>query len=391
MVEKLIEKLSKLEKKSNFRKLTYYEKKEGKYIFLGGEKYLNLSSNDYLGLSTDEELLMEFYGLNGLDCNRYGFSTVSSRLLAGNSILYRELEEGISSFLGKEKTIIFNSGYHLNSGVLPAITDKKDLILSDKLNHASIVDGIRLSSAEHIRYRHLDYDYLEEYLSKNRGKYENVFIVTESLFSMDGDFADIKKLVDIKNRFDCFLYIDEAHSIGVYGDGRGLAYELGVIDDVDIFVGTFGKAFSSIGGFVSTNNLFYQLIVNNSRPLIFTTALPPVVINWNNFILSKMEEFSKRRYILFENSKILRDKIKSSGLKTVGKSYIIPIIVGDSAKAKDLSDYLKLGGILAPAIRPPTVPEGTSRIRLSINPFISFADIEELESKILKWMVEYEN
>lgn len=391
MVEKLIERLSKLKEKGNFRKLNYYEKKEGKYIFIDGEKYLNLSSNDYLGLSTDEELLTEFYNFERSDSNRYGFSTVSSRLLSGNSILYKELEDGISSFLGKDKTIIFNSGYHLNSGVLPAITDRKDLILSDKLNHASIVDGIRLSSAEHIRYRHFDYDYIEEYLLNNREKYENVFIVTESLFSMDGDIADLKRLADIKNRFDCFLYVDEAHSVGVYGDGKGLAYEFGVIDDVDIFVGTFGKAFSSIGGFVSTNDLFHQLIVNHSRTLIFTTALPPVVINWNNFILSKMGEFGNKRGILFDNTRIISDKIKASGLKTAGNSCIVPVIVGESVKAKALSDYLKKEGILAPAIRPPTVLEGTSRIRISVNPLISLSDIEELESKILKWVGDYEH
>lgn len=391
MVEKLIERLSKLKEKGNFRKLNYYEKKEGKYIFIDGEKYLNLSSNDYLGLSTDEELLTEFYNFERSDSNRYGFSTVSSRLLSGNSILYKELEDGISSFLGKDKTIIFNSGYHLNSGVLPAITDRKDLILSDKLNHASIVDGIRLSSAEHIRYRHFDYDYIEEYLLNNREKYENVFIVTESLFSMDGDIADLKRLADIKNRFDCFLYVDEAHSVGVYGDGKGLAYEFGVIDDVDIFVGTFGKAFSSIGGFVSTNDLFHQLIVNHSRTLIFTTALPPVVINWNNFILSKMGEFGNKRGILFGNTRIISDKIKASGLKTAGNSCIVPVIVGESVKAKALSDYLKKEGILAPAIRPPTVLEGTSRIRISVNPLISLSDIEELESKILKWVGDYEH
>ncbi|MCA1926997.1 MAG: pyridoxal phosphate-dependent aminotransferase family protein, partial [Calditerrivibrio sp.] len=258
-------------------------------------------------------------------------------------------------------------------------------------NHASIVDGIRLSSAEHIRYRHFDYDYIEEYLLNNREKYENVFIVTESLFSMDGDIADLKRLADIKNRFDCFLYVDEAHSVGVYGDGKGLAYEFGVIDDVDIFVGTFGKAFSSIGGFVSTNDLFHQLIVNHSRTLIFTTALPPVVINWNNFILSKMGEFGNKRGILFDNTRIISDKIKASGLKTAGNSCIVPVIVGESVKAKALSDYLKKEGILAPAIRPPTVLEGTSRIRISVNPLISLSDIEELESKILKWVGDYEH
>jgi len=224
-------------------------------LFADGRKYLNLSTNDYLGLSTDQNLLDEFYNNEKLDINRYGFSTVSSRLISGNSDLYRELENNLSRFYLKEKAIVFNSGYHLNSGVLPAITDKKDLILSDKLNHASIVDALHMSPAEHVRYRHLDYVGLEKFLSET-GKSMKYFIVTESVFSMDGDIADLKRLVEIKNKYDCFLYVDEAHAVGVYGKGRGVAYEAGVMKDVDLFVGTFGKAFSSIGGFIATNEIF---------------------------------------------------------------------------------------------------------------------------------------
>ncbi|MEF3254378.1 MAG: aminotransferase class I/II-fold pyridoxal phosphate-dependent enzyme, partial [Deferribacterales bacterium] len=158
MVEKLIKKIDDVKKSGNYRQFTYYEQKKGKYIIIDGKEYLSLTTNDYLGLGTDSKLLKKFYQ-SDLDLNRYGFSTASSRLLGGNSILYKELEDRLSDFLSKEKTIVFNSGYHLNSGVLAAITDKRDLILSDKLNHASIVDGVRLSGAEVVRYRHLDYDF----------------------------------------------------------------------------------------------------------------------------------------------------------------------------------------------------------------------------------------
>lgn len=391
MVEKLIKKVSAAKEKGNFRSLNYYEKKEGKFLFSDGRKYLNLSTNDYLGLSTDQNLLDEFYNNEKLDINRYGFSTVSSRLISGNSNLYRELENNLSRFYSKEKAIVFNSGYHLNTGVLPAITDKKDLILSDKLNHASIVDALHMSPAEHVRYRHLDYGGLEKFLSENREKYENVFIVTESVFSMDGDIADLKRLVGIKNKYGCFLYVDEAHAVGVYGKGRGVAYESGVIEDVDLFVGTFGKAFSSIGGFIATNEVFYELIVNYTRPFIFTTALPPVVISWNNFILNKMDTFEDKRSRLFLLTHTFREALTLIHMGSAGSSYIIPVIVKSSFNAQHLASYLKDNGILAPAIRPPTVPEGSSRIRLSLNPLISEDDMTNLLDVLSRWRCENEN
>ncbi|MEF3255019.1 MAG: aminotransferase class I/II-fold pyridoxal phosphate-dependent enzyme, partial [Deferribacterales bacterium] len=233
--------------------------------------------------------------------------------------------------------------------------------------------------------------FLEDFLQKNRDKYENVFIVTESLFSMDGDFADIKRIVEIKKRYDCFVYLDEAHSIGVYGEGRGLAYEVGCLDDIDIFVGTFGKSFSSVGGFVSTNDIFYDLIINYCRTLIFTTALPPVVINWNLFILNEMSRFNEKRRKLFENSNKLRNRIKELNLQTSGESYIIPIIIGDSKETITLFSYLKGKGILTSAVRPPTVPIGTARIRLSLNPLVDDEDIHIFIEALNLWRGKYEN
>jgi len=185
--------------------------------------------------------------------------------------------------------------------------------------------------------------------------------------------------------------VDEAHAVGVYGKGRGVAYEAGVMEDVDLFVGTFGKAFSSIGGFIATNEIFYELIVNYTRPFIFTTALPPVVINWNNFILSKMDTFEDKRSRLFFLTKTFREALSLIDMGSTGCSYIIPVIVGSSFNAQHLASSLKDNGILAPAIRPPTVPEGSSRIRLSLNPLVSEDDMQNLLDVLSRWRRENEN
>ncbi|MGC8924976.1 MAG: aminotransferase class I/II-fold pyridoxal phosphate-dependent enzyme [Calditerrivibrio sp.] len=390
MVEKLIKKIDTVKARGNYRKLENYSGKDGKFINYDSKLYVNFSSNDYLGLSVDKEFLSDFYDNFKLDPNELGFSTASSRLLSGNNYIYGTLEKELSKFFEKDKTIVYNSGYHMNIGVLSALTDKKDLILSDKLNHASIVDGLRLSDAKHFRYKHLNYDELESYLNKFREQYENVFIVTESLFSMDGDVADIKKLVDIKKRYNCFLYVDEAHSVGVYGGGRGLSYEQGVLKDVDILAITFGKAFSSIGGAIITNEIFCELLTNFSRSLIFTTALPPVVLCWNFFVLKHMDKFQDRREKLFFISNYMRNCFLKNSFNTKGESYIIPYIVGNSEATVKISNFLKSNGFIAPAIRPPTVPDGSSRIRFSLNSLISPEDIDNLV-ELLKKEVSYEN
>lgn len=380
MVEKLIKRLDLVKEKGNYRNLSYYQRKFDKYIVYDDKKYINFASNDYLGLSVDNEILRRFYNTFKVDVNELGFSSVSSRLMSGNPEIYKILESELSEFFGKDRSIVYNSGYHMNVGVLPALTDKRDLILSDKLNHASIIDGMRLSEAKHFRYRHLDYEGLERYLNHHRADYENVFIVTESLFSMDGDIADIRKLVEIKNRYNCFLYVDEAHAVGVYGEGRGISYDQGVLNEVDILAGTFGKAFASVGGFILTNELFYELLVNFSRPLIFTTALPPVVLYWNLYILQNMKNYEDRRIKLFQLHQYMRNQFKKHSFKTLGESYIIPFITGDSKDAINLSKHLKENGIIAPAIRPPTVPEGGARIRFSLNANLDYEDIDRLIS-----------
>lgn len=337
---------------------------------------LNLSSNDYLGLSSMPELREEFYAkLKTCPADEaYALSSSSSRLLTGNHPGYPELEQTLSKMYNNRSALVFNSGYHANIGILPALSTKKDLILCDKLNHASIIDGIRLADAEFKRYPHLDYGALEKLLEKNSSEYNNIFIISESVFSMDGDAADLRKLIDLKRKYNAFLIIDEAHSVGVFGDtGCGLAEEQGVLDEVDIIVGTFGKAFCSAGAYAIMDAAVRDYLINKMRPFIFTTALPPVVVNWSRFVLNKTVDMKERRKHLFKISAKLR-----KGLNAVSDSQIIPLIVGENAAAVALSEKLRAAGILVFAIRPPTVPVGTARLRFSLTANLTEDDIDKI-------------
>jgi 8-amino-7-oxononanoate synthase len=383
-----LKKLQYLEQKNLIRDLKKIDKKENQNIFIENKKLLNLSSNDYLGIGTNNEILREFYNYllqNNLLFN-IDFTSSSSRLLTGNSNIYTELENKIANLYQKQKAIIFNSGYHLNSGLLPALTEKNDVIFSDKLNHASIIDGIKLSDAEHFRYNHLNYNHLETLLQKYREQYNNAIIVSESLFSMDGDIADLNKLVELKNKYNCLLYIDEAHAIGVFGEkGLGLAEELNIISDIDILIATFGKAFASIGAFCVVNDILYRYILNTARSLIFTTALPSVNLYWTNFILDKIINLTSERQYLKRISSEIRSFIENSTQsKSISQSQIIPIIIGDNEKTLKLARLFQENEILLLAIRPPTVPQGTSRLRLSLTANLNNDDIQKIKTVIQK-------
>jgi 8-amino-7-oxononanoate synthase len=336
---------------------------------------LNLSSNDYLGLSAMPELREEFYTnlQYNLTDEAYALSASSSRLLTGNHSGYSGLEEALKNFYGRP-ALVFNSGYHANIGILPALTARKDLILCDKLNHASIIDGFRLSEADCKRYPHLNYEILEGLLVKGAAEYENLFIITESVFSMDGDTADLRRLVELKERYNATLIVDEAHSVGVFGkSGRGLAEEQGVLDKVDILIGTFGKAFCSAGAFAIMNETVRDYLVNKMRSFIFTTALPPVIINWSRFILEKTAGMKERREHLLDISSRLRNEL---GLE--GNSQIVPLMLGENSAAVEMAEKFRKAGLLVFAIRPPTVPPGTARLRLSLNAALQDKDIDKI-------------
>ncbi|MDJ0624131.1 MAG: 8-amino-7-oxononanoate synthase [Desulfocapsaceae bacterium] len=350
---------------------------------------LNLTSNDYLGLAANKKIHKEFYQSldDGNLIDNYGLGSASSRLLTGDSYLAHDLEELIGRHYGRPACLLFNSGYHANIGILPTLARKNDLILSDKLNHASIHDGMRLSRAAFKRFRHRDYDHLADLLKDNRKKYETVFIVTESVFSMDGDEADLQILVEMKKRFDCLLYVDEAHGVGVHGEkGLGKVEQHDVIDEVDLIVGTFGKAYASIGAYVLCNTAIKEFLINSSRSLIFTTALPPVVIHWNGFIFKRALEMSQERRKLMVLADTLRDALYQAGLETAGSTNIVPVIIGENQQTVTMAEQMQDQGFLIFAVRPPTVPEGTARFRLSLTAAMQWHDIEHLPQRITQTM-----
>lgn len=350
---------------------------QGRYITRENRKMLNMSSNDYLGLASNENLHQSF--LQRYGDNFPSFTSSSSRLLTGNFPVYTDLEQLIAQRFQRESALLFNSGYHANLGILPALTTTKSLILADKLVHASMIDGIRLSQCEFFRYRHNDYEHLKSLLEKNAGKFDRTFIVTESVFSMDGDVADLNYLVQLKKQFsNTYLYVDEAHAIGVYGkNGLGIAERANVIADIDLLIGTFGKALASMGAYVVCDQILKECLINQMRPLIFSTALPPFNVAWTHFIFERLPQFSKERTHLEQLSAFLRQEVEHRTQIMPSQTCIVPYILGENdatlAKAKDLQEQ----GYYCLPIRPPTVPKGTSRIRLSLTADMTMDEVKQ--------------
>ena len=372
--ERYINKLNKIKESGNYRVLRDVQH-NGFLIHYNGREMLNLSSNDYLGLASNPVLYEDFR--KETDVKLLSYSAVSSRLLSGNHEYYNLLENDLSDLYGKEAALVLNSGYHVNIGILPALAGKRDLIVADKLVHASIIDGLRLSEAEMLRYHHLDYEHLREILFNHREEYENVFIVTESIFSRDGDVADLQELCDLKREYDTFLYVDEAHAVGVRGtNGLGCCEEQGCMDDIDFIVGTFGKAFASYGAFVVCDEMFRDFLVNTQRSLIFTTALPPVNVAWTRFILNRMPDFYSYRMKLTGLAERLRVTLANRGFETRGDSHIVPFLCGSNENSVYMSELFQDNGFFVLPVRYPTVPKNEARIRFSLNAAIPEEDYD---------------
>lgn len=376
-IEQMQQELQLLKEHSNLRRLPEIVH-DGRDVIVNGQRMLNLSSNDYLGLASDRKLREEF--LNTLTPDTFMPTSSSSRLLTGNFTVYEELEAELTQLFGTEAALVFNSGYHANTGILPAVSDNRTLILADKLVHASLIDGIRLSSAKCIRYRHNDILQLSRLLEEHHTEYRQIIIVTESLFSMDGDQADLSALVQLKHRYDnVLLYVDEAHAFGVRGKhGLGCAEEAGCIGDIDFLVGTFGKAAASTGAYIVCKKVIREYLVNRMRTLIFTTALPPVNIAWTVFILRRLANMQERREHLAHISRMLRKALEERGYPCPSVSHIVPMIIGPSADTILRAEALQRNGFYALPVRPPTVPEGTSRIRFSLTAEVKEQEIKEM-------------
>ena len=384
MTSRYGKKLEALEAKGRLRELTPLQRCEAGRVNFKERILLNLSSNDYLGLGQDKALRQRFYqGLTDGKDENFGLAAASSRLLTGDSSLAHRLEHSIAGLYGSEAALLFNSGYHANIGILPALFGRGDLILSDKLNHASIHDGLQLSRADHKRFRHGDYKQLYGLLCKFRRQYDQVVIVSESVFSMDGDEADLKRLLELKHEFDAKLYLDEAHGIGVYGEkGLGKAEEKGVLADIDFLVGTFGKALASIGAFICCSKEIRDFLVNHSRSFIFTTGLPPVTLSWNLLVFQHMLTMNGERQHLQRISNRLRRAFQEKGIATRGSTNIVPVLIGEDSLALEHAKKMRDLGYLVLPVRPPTVPEGTARFRFSICANMEWKDLQNLPGQI---------
>ncbi len=378
LLDHYAEQLDQLKQQGNFRQFTANQQ-QGKWITIQDRSMLNLASNDYLGLATDLHLREEF--LDTLKIERALFSSSSSRLLTGNFAEYEQFENSLSKTFGRA-ALLFNSGYHMNIGILPALADSKTVILADKLVHASMIDGIRLSNAQYVRYRHNDLQHLEQLLQKYHQdeQIERIIVVTESIFSMDGDETDLAALAQLKQRFaKTMLYVDEAHAIGVRGEqGLGCAEQYGVLDQIDFLVGTFGKAIASVGGYIICDSIMRDYLINKMRPLIFSTALPPISMAWSNFIFNKVLNMQQQRQHLAEISQYLQQAVIAKGFSSPSSSHIIPIILGESQAAIEKARYVQQQGFYAMPVRPPTVPQNSSRLRISLTALVQKNELQQL-------------
>lgn len=354
---------------------------DGSRVFIDGKAHINLASNDYLSMAGNLDFQREF--LRGLkESGEYLMGSTSSRLLVGNFAAYEKAESEIGSAFGRS-CLFYNSGYHANTGIIPALAGSKDLILADKLVHASIIDALSLTKAKWLRYAHNDMRHLRELLEKNRRDYERVFIVSEGVFSMDGDRADLGELIEIKKQYGALLYIDEAHSFGLFGErGLGLCFERDSGRDVDFIMCTLGKALGSEGAFVICDEVWRNLLVNKSRPLIFTTALAPINVMWTLFSFRKMLDMRAEREHLRNMGVRFREAL--SGFEILGDTQIIPLVLGEPGRALSFLKRLAEANIWASAVRPPTVPRKSSRIRLSLCAGLSEDDIDYCSNAVLR-------
>lgn len=345
---------------------------------------VDLTSNDYLGMASNTDMQERF--LSSVDFGRMQFTSSASRLLSHSQQPYRELEETLADAYGCGKqALLFNSGYHANTGMISAFASTKAYILADKLVHASIIDGIKLSGLPFARFRHNDYAHLDRLAAKAYNEGYRLIIIAESVYSMDGDCADTDTLTGIKKRYPgSVLYIDEAHGVGVEGPaGLGLCKASTYFEDVDIIIGTLGKALASSGAFAITSPMLRTYMINKSRSLIFSTAIAPINVLWSRFTFLKSLGMDTERQKLKKLGQALADELKTVGASS-HTGHIQPLITGNPLRAVELSGKLREEGFDVLPIRTPTVPPGTDRLRFSLSAALNLEDINRLGNALRK-------
>jgi 8-amino-7-oxononanoate synthase len=352
-----------LREKGLYRSLRIVDGDQGSTLSLNGREVINFSSNNYLGLANHPALRAA--AKNAID--RYGCGSGASRLISGNMALHEELETKLAEFKGTEAALVFNSGFQANTGILSTLVGEGDVILSDALNHASIIDGSRLAKSHTLVYGHCDLNQLETHL-KQAAQAKRKLIVTESIFSMDGDEAPLAGIVELAEKYGALVMVDEAHATGMYGaNGAGIVAKLGLGQRVLVQMGTLGKALGGFGAYIAGCKNLRELMINRCRSFIFTTALPPAVMAMAIAALDLVKHEPQRREALWHNCRALKHGLRGLGYPLPDpESPILPLIIGDAERCMQFSERLLQKGVFAQGIRPPTVPVGTSRLRITL-------------------------
>ncbi|MBU1887618.1 MAG: 8-amino-7-oxononanoate synthase [Candidatus Omnitrophica bacterium] len=359
----LQQEMDELKKLGLFREMKRVDSAQGPVVKIDGREVILLSSNNYLGLATHPDVIKAQIDT----LKEFGAGSCASRLISGNMNLHEELEKKIADFKHTESAIVFPTGYMANAGTISSLVGKEDLVICDKLNHASIIDGVRLSRARFRTYPHKNLKKLEDILKKEAG-YKKKLIITDGIFSMDGDIASIPDLIKISKRFNAFLMVDDAHATGVLGQtGRGTCEHFNIKEGVDIQMGTLSKALGCLGGFVAGSSPLIDYIRNKARSFIYTTGLPPAIAAGCIKAIEIIEEDSDLRKRLWRNVERFKAALKDLDFDTMGsETQIIPVLTGDISRTMRSAERLFEMGVFAPGVRPPTVPKNKSRIRTSI-------------------------
>ncbi|MBI3755047.1 MAG: 8-amino-7-oxononanoate synthase [Deltaproteobacteria bacterium] len=370
------EDLTGLKKSGLCRQLPFIDSPQEPRVKINGKETILLCSNNYLGLANHPKV--KEAAISAIE--KYGFGSGASRLVSGNMEPHMELEERLARFKGSEAALVFNSGYHANIGIISALVGRGDVVFSDKLNHGSIVDGCILSRAEVKRYPHKDMSVLEGLLKKHTSHLtpHTSLIITDGVFSMDGDIAPLKELSELSEKYGCMLMVDDAHATGVLGaNGKGTLEHLGVENPEIIQMGTLGKALGCFGAYIAGSRKLIDYLINKSRSFIYTTSLPPAVCAASIAAIDIVENEPQIRQDLWDRVRFFREGFRDAGLNTMqSETQIIPILIGEADKAIKISKDLLDKGVFVQAIRPPTVPEGTSRLRVTLMANHSWDDLK---------------
>jgi glycine C-acetyltransferase len=360
----LQEKIQELKDQGVYRKLPILEGPNEAEVILNGKKVINLSSNNYLGFANHPR--MKKAAVEMVD--KYGVGAGAVRTIIGNMDIHEEMERILAEFKREEAVMVFQSGFNCNAGTIQAITEKGDLILSDELNHASIIDGSRLSKADRAIFKHSDMDSLEKVLKESRDKYRNILIITDGVFSMDGDIAKLPEIVELAEKYEAMTYVDDAHGSGVLGEsGRGTVDHFHLHGRVDFSIGTLSKAIGVVGGYVAGSNVMKEWLSHRGRPLLFSTSLPPAAVGAIIEAVKTLMETTEYTDRLWKNARFFKEKLGKLGFNTGhSETPITPVIIGDEAKTMEFSRKLLENGVFVSGIIFPTVPKGTGRLRCMV-------------------------